>query len=42
MSREVAARFVDYAKIYAAHPLMLPTDWIAEKIAIYQNHGVRA
>jgi phosphosulfolactate synthase (CoM biosynthesis protein A) len=38
---EVAAPFVDYAKIYAAHPLMLPADWIAAKIAIYERRDVR-
>lgn len=37
-----AAEFVDYAKIYAAHSLMLPEAWVRRKIALYEGHGVRA
>lgn len=38
---EVAEPFVDYAKIYAAHPLMLPSSWIAAKVHLYERHGIR-
>lgn len=37
-----AAAFVDYAKIYAAHSVMLPEPWVREKIVIYEREGVRA
>jgi len=37
---DVAADFIDFAKIYAAHSLMLPERWIREHVAIYQRHGI--
>jgi len=37
---EAAAEFVDCAKIYAAHSLMLPEAWVREQVAIYRRHGI--
>jgi hypothetical protein len=36
----VANAFLDYAKIYAAHSLMLPADWVREKVALYGRYDV--
>jgi len=37
---EVAAPYVDYAKIYAVQSLMLPAAWIARKIRLYRRYRV--
>lgn len=37
---EVAARYVDYAKIYGTQPLMLPTAWITRKVRLYRRYRV--